>query len=65
MPDPDPIDCRSPSGVTIGLIDGIISIARVLHYRPMNDPAVVEALKDLRADECVRELMKGPDDATS
>lgn len=50
-------DCRSDDGVTVGLIDGIISSARVLAKRDLSPPAVAEALKDLRADEDVAQLL--------
>lgn len=46
-------DCRSEDGITVGLIDGIIAAARVLSKRDLSSPAVVEALKDIRADEDV------------
>lgn len=46
-------DCRSNEGVTVGLIDGIIAIARVLRHRQMEGVAISEALKDLRSDEDV------------
>jgi hypothetical protein len=45
------IDCRSPEGVTIGLIDALISVARVLKGRDFTSPEVQEALKDLAQDE--------------
>ena len=47
----EPGSCRSDEGVTVGLIDGIISIARVLARRDLTPPIVVEALADLREDE--------------
>ena len=46
-------DCRSYDGVTVGLIDGIIAIARVLRHRQMEGVAISEALTDLRSDEDV------------
>lgn len=50
--EPEPQDCRSPVGVTVGLIDAIISIARVLASRDnLGAPQVSEALADLRGDE--------------
>lgn len=51
------IDCRSETGITIGLIDAIISVARILARRDMNDPDIVEALKDIRSDEDVRKIL--------
>lgn len=53
----DPLDCRSPEGVTVGLIDGIIATARVLRVRDTSHPAVVEALRDVAADEDVAWLI--------
>lgn len=50
-------DCRTPSGVTVGLIDGLIATCRVLRARDLTDPAVVGALKDLREDEDVRGIV--------
>lgn len=50
-------DCRSEEGVTTGLIDAVISIARVLARRDFTPPAVREALADLRADEDVAALL--------
>ena len=44
-------DCRSAEGVTVGLIDGLITIARVLTLRDLSPAAVQEALIDLRSDE--------------
>ena len=53
------IDCRTPVGVTIGLIDGMIAMARVLRTSDLSSTEVQEALKDLRADEDMRFLMAG------
>jgi hypothetical protein len=53
----EPIDCRSEVGITIGLIDGIISAARILARRDLTDPNIVEALKDIRADEDVHRIV--------
>ena len=46
-------DCRSEEGITVGLIDAIISICRVLSERDLSPPAVREAIEDLRTDEDV------------
>lgn len=46
-------DCRSEEGVTVGLIDSLISISRILSKRDMSSGAVQEALKDLHKDEDV------------
>lgn len=50
-------DCHTPEGITVGLIDSLISIARVLAVRDLNPPAVVEALRDLRDDSDIRILL--------
>lgn len=50
-------DCRSPVGVTVGLIDAIISMARVLRDRDLNAPEIQEALKDLQSDNDVLALL--------
>ena len=44
---------NSEEGITVGLIDGIIAICRILKDRDLTHPEVVEALKDLRDDEDV------------
>jgi hypothetical protein len=46
-------DCRSEVGVTVSLIDSIITTCRVLAWFNLTPPAVVEALEDLRTDEDV------------
>lgn len=50
-------DCRSENGVTIGLIDSIISVARILRHRDFNAPQINEALLDLRSDEDIQFLL--------
>lgn len=50
-------DCRTDIGVTVGLIDGIIAIARVLAKRDLSSLEVREALSDLRADEDIAQLL--------
>ena len=49
-------DCRTEVGVTIGLIDAIIRIARVLAVRDLSAPEVQEALLDLKSDEDILNL---------
>ena len=45
-------DCRTEAGVTVGLIDALITICRVLAKRDLSsDPGVREALIDLDQDE--------------
>jgi hypothetical protein len=50
-------DCRTEEGVTIGLIDGIITMARVLVQRDLNSTSTREALTDLQADEDVASIL--------
>lgn len=50
-------DCRTDEGITVGLVDTIITAARVLRQRDLTGPAVMEALNDLRADEDVAWLL--------
>ncbi len=51
-------DCREEEGITVGLIDAIISIARILAKRDFTHPAVQEALKDLADDEDMARIMQ-------
>lgn len=57
-------DCRSETGITVGLVDGLIAIARVLVHRPHWDQPVREALRDLAADEDVAWLLERGESAT-
>lgn len=50
-------DCRTPDGVTVGLIDGVIATCRVLRERNLTTPAVLAALSDLWQDEDVRHIV--------
>lgn len=50
-------DCRSEVGVTVGLIDTIITVSRVLIKRDLSSVEVREALKDLHLDEDVRRIV--------
>lgn len=56
-------DCRSEIGVTVGLIDSIISVARVLRRRDFNATSIHEALLDLRSDEDVQFLLDRKSDS--
>jgi hypothetical protein len=49
-------DCRSEEGTTVGLVDALIAIARVLRCRPFTTRAEWAALADLRDDEDARWL---------
>lgn len=54
-------DCRTDEGVTVGLVDALITTARVLVGRDLTTPAVREALDDLRQDEDVAALLAPAD----
>ncbi len=51
-------DCRSEDGITVGLIDAIITMSRLLIGRNWDSYAVIEAFKDLHSDSAVGEVMK-------
>ena len=55
------VDCRTAEGITVGLIDSLISVCRVLAPRldVEKSSAVTEALRDLRADEDVARVCSG------
>lgn len=60
-------DCRSEEGVTVGLIDAIISISRILAERIRNFPmerSVEDAMCDLLADEDMSFVMQWKRPAT-
>lgn len=50
-------DCRTDEGKTVGLIDSIIFIARILAERDLSSPTIQSALRDFRGDEDVKKLM--------
>lgn len=50
-------DCRTEEGITTGLIDAWITLARVLARRDLTPFAVAEALADLGADEDVAAIL--------
>lgn len=51
-------DCRSEIGITIGLIDSLIFISRILSKRNLEDFNVGAALSDLASDEDFNEVIK-------
>lgn len=55
-----PIDCRSEEGVTIGLIDSLITQARLLSGRSLDTENIQEALNDLRADADIKKIFLYP-----
>lgn len=54
---PSVIDCRSEEGITVGLIDSLISIARILSKRDLMTSNAQEALKDLASDEDIAAVL--------
>jgi hypothetical protein len=60
-------DCRSDVGITVGLIDAVITILRVIHRRPfdslLSDEAL-SALQDLKQDEYLQWLLHFPENQT-
>lgn len=52
----EPIDCRSEDGITIGLIDAMITIARIAAKRDLKSKAVQEALLDFYNDDDMLKL---------
>jgi hypothetical protein len=57
LPKVSETDCRSPVGITVGLIDGMIAMARVLRQSNLSATEIQEALKDLQQDEDMKFLM--------
>ena len=51
------IDCRSEEGITIGLIDAIISISRILSKRNLETEQIKQALADLKSDEDLSSIL--------
>ena len=43
-------DCRSEVGITVGVIDAIITLCRLLSGRDTSGDEVAQALQDLRHD---------------
>lgn len=55
------MECNSEIGITVGLIDSIITIGNVLSDRDLSDPVgeyeISKALDDLRANDNMKMLM--------
>lgn len=49
-------ECRTPDGITVGLIDSIHTITQLLVVRDFSAPEVVEALRDLRDDPAFQDI---------
>ena len=61
MTTPNQTDCRSEEGITVGLIDGLLAISRVLAPRLNTmrySQPVAEALRDYWSDEDVRDVQQ-------
>lgn len=54
----EPIECKSEDGITIGLIDAILSILKVLAIRDLSPKSVKEALLDLADDTNLQNILK-------
>lgn len=52
-----PLECRSQEGITVGLLDSLIAIARIAAHRDLTTPHVVEALHDLVVDEDIKTIL--------
>lgn len=50
-------DCRTEEGITVGLIDSILSVAKVLKTRDLMGEAIQEALLDLQNDESIKFIL--------
>lgn len=48
------IDCRTPEGIIVGLIDGMIAMARIIKNSELHTDAITAALKDFSQDEDVQ-----------
>ncbi len=51
-------DCRNPIGVTVGILDAIIVLCRLLKGRDLSNLETKEALKDLKSDEDFKFLVQ-------
>jgi len=47
-------DCKTEEGITVGLIDSLISISRILAKRDLSGQETQEALKDFDEDSDVK-----------
>lgn len=55
------IECTSPLGIKIGLVDSIMTLAKVVGDIMLvqnNEPEFLEALKDLQENESLKFLLK-------
>lgn len=62
-PDETTTDCRTEVGITVGLIDSLISISRILKNRiDTTDEDILGALADLRDDEDLKKILTKNED---
>ena len=54
-------DCREEIGITVGLIDSIITQCRILSKRDLTSKEVKEAFKDLQDDEDLKFILLSND----
>lgn len=51
------IECKSETGITVSLVDGILTMSSLLSTRNLNSPEVKEAIKDLKEDPDLGKLL--------
>lgn len=51
-------DCRDSIGVTVGILDAIMVLCGLLIDRDLSDPAIKEALKDLKGNSGFKFLIE-------
>lgn len=49
-------DCKSPDGITVGIIDAIITLCHLLQSRSIDSQEAKEALRDLLTDDSFKYL---------
>lgn len=54
----EPRSCRDEEGITVGLVDAIIGIVRVLSARDLSPFSVQEALADLTEDNDFKAILR-------
>lgn len=55
----EPQSCRSEEGITVGLVDALIGIMRVLAPRDLSPQSVQEALADFLEDDDLQTVRDG------
>jgi len=51
------MECKTETGITVGLLDAIITLANALEERDWSPIEVQEALKDIRANDNLHKIM--------